>query len=58
MADGDVVGDEADFANIVLVNLFTVVLNIIVAVVLASVFNAVTRSTQPFDETVPADYCP
>lgn len=38
--------------------LFTVILNIIIAAALTPVFKAVTRSAQPFDETVPADYRP
>ena len=36
--------------------LYTVILNVVVAIVLTPVFNAVTAQRVPFDETVAADY--
>ena len=36
--------------------LYTVILNIVVAVVLTPVFNAMSAPRTPFDETVASDY--
>jgi solute:Na+ symporter, SSS family len=36
--------------------LYTVILNVVVAIVLTPIFNAMTAQRVPFDETVASDY--